>query len=123
MNKIKEAKGQIKADNDGVITNVAVTAGSMTTEEAVMRMADLSAGIRFTAQFSKEDEKYLTDNAEISLSLDGETPVAEGLSLESVTESGADGETTAGADSLDASVLLTGGVSRTADYLSGRQPP
>lgn len=108
LNKIKEAKGQIKADNDGVITNVAVTAGSMTTEEAVMRMADLSAGIRFTAQFSKEDEKYLTDNAEISLSLDGETPVAEGLSLESVTESGADGETTAGTDSLDASVLLTG---------------
>ena len=108
LNKLKEAKGQIRADNDGVITNVAVSAGSMTTEEAAMRMADLSAGIRFVAQFSKEDEKYLTEDAEISLSLDGDTPVAEGLSLESVTESGADGETTVGADTLDASVLLTG---------------
>ena len=108
LNKLKEAKGQIRADNDGVITNVAVSAGSMTTEEAAMRMADLSAGIRLVAQFSKEDEKYLTEDAEISLSLDGDTPVAEGLSLESVTESGADGETTVGADTLNASVLLTG---------------
>lgn len=108
LNKLKEAKGQVTADNDGVITNVAVAAGSMTTEEAVMRMADLSAGVRFVAQFSKEDEKYLTDDAEVSLSLDGDSPIAEGLSLESVTESGADGESTVDADTLDASVLLIG---------------
>ena len=107
LNELKAAKGQIKADKDGVITNVAVSAGSMTTEEAAMRMADLSAGIRFVAQFSKEEEKYLSDDAEVSLSLDGETPVAEGLSLESVTESGG-GETAVDSDTLDASVLLTG---------------
>lgn len=103
LTSLKKEEGKIKSPAKGVITSVSAVTGSKTTEEAAVLLADLSSGVRFSAQVSKEQEKYLSVGAKVSLTPDGNHTVFNDLTIESVTTSPED-------DSLfDVSVLLKKG--------------
>lgn len=103
LTSLKKAEGKVKSPTKGVITGLSAVTGSKTTEEAAVLLADLSSGVRFTAQVSKEQEKYLSVGAKVSLAPDGNNTVLDDLAVESVTTNQED-------DSLlNVSVLLKKG--------------
>ena len=103
LTSLKKAEGKVKSPTKGVITSLSAVTGSKTTEEATVLLADLSSGVRFTAQVSKEQEKYLSVGAKVNLAPDGNNTVLDDLAIESVTTNQED-------DSLlNVSVLLKKG--------------
>lgn len=59
LQKTKEQEGKIVAQTDATVSKVLLTAGDRTTETAAFLLADLSEGVRFTTEISKEDAKYV----------------------------------------------------------------
>ena len=90
LEKLKKQKGKIYAPKAGVITAVGVLSGNMTTSDAVFRMADVSNGVKCSAQFSKEDAKYLTSTADVTLTTDSSDKVVENLSIDTVSANAED---------------------------------
>lgn len=68
LNVLKEQKGQIYAQTDGVIESIFVQTGQKTTDTAALVMSDVSSGLSFWAQIDKENEMYAAvgDSAQIS---------------------------------------------------------
>lgn len=90
LEKLKKQKGKIYAPKAGVITSVGVLCGNMTTSDAAFRMADVSNGVKCTAQFSKEDAKYLTNTADVTLTTDSSDKLVENLSIDTVSANAED---------------------------------
>lgn len=90
LEKLKSQKGKIYAPKAGVITSVGVLSGNMTTSDAAFRMADVSNGVKCTAQFSKEDVKYLTNTADVTLTTDSSDKLVENLSIDTVSANAED---------------------------------
>ncbi len=90
LEKLKSQKGKIYAPKAGVITSVGVLSGNMTTSDAAFRMADVSNGVKCTAQFSKEDAKYLTNTADVTLTTDSSDKLVENLSIDTVSANAED---------------------------------
>lgn len=90
LEKLKKQKGKIYAPKAGVITSVGVLCGNMTTSDAAFRMADVSNGVKCTAQFSKEDAKYLTSTADVTLTTDSSDKLVENLSIDTVSANAED---------------------------------
>ena len=44
---------------DGVVTQMALVTGQRTTDTAAVTLADISSGMRYTAQISEEEGKYV----------------------------------------------------------------
>lgn len=101
LNKLKKKKGKITSPSEGIITDVSVFSGNQSTQEAAFRMADLNSGVRFLAQFSKSDEKYLSKEASISLTSEGGGTTIDGYQIASIIPD------TENADLLNVSVLIT----------------
>lgn len=59
LEQLMEAQGKITAPADGLITKIQITTGEKTADTTAMLMADLSQGYSFTAEITKEQEKYL----------------------------------------------------------------
>ena len=64
---LRQINGEIKADFSGMVTGVAIKTGGLTTNETPLLLVDDSVGLRLQLQFSKDDQKYLTLGAEVSL--------------------------------------------------------
>ena len=90
LEKLKSQKGKIYAPKAGVITAIGVLSGNMTTSDAAFRMADVSNGVKCTAQFSKEDAKYLTSTADVTLTTDSSDKLVENLSIDTVSANAED---------------------------------
>ena len=69
--EIKDAEGQIRADQGGLITDIYVSIGGRTSDSAVMLLADDSVPCQFKAVISQEQKKYVGLNDQVSLKLDG----------------------------------------------------
>ena len=69
--EIKDAEGQIKADQDGLVTDIYISIGGRTSDSAVMLLADDSVPCRFKAVISQEQKKYVGLNDQVALKLDG----------------------------------------------------
>lgn len=59
LKELTENGGTVTAPVDGVVTQMALITGQRTTDTAAVTMADISSGMRFTAQINEEDGKYV----------------------------------------------------------------
>ena len=69
--EIKDAEGQIKAKQGGLVTDICIGLGERTSDSAVILMADDSVPCQFKAVISQEEKKYVSLNDTVSLKLDG----------------------------------------------------
>lgn len=69
--EIKDAEGQIRAKQGGLVTDIYISTGGRTSDSAVMLLADDSVPCRFKATISQEQKKYVSLNDTVSLKLDG----------------------------------------------------
>lgn len=68
LKQLQQLRGEIKANLAGVITNISIKSGGVTTNEAPLLLADIGAGLRLNLQFQKEDQKYIVLGTEVSIS-------------------------------------------------------
>lgn len=74
LNKLKELAekgGTVTAPVDGVVTRMDLVTGQRTTDTAAVTMADISSGMRYTAQISEEDGKYAAVGDNVALKAGG----------------------------------------------------
>lgn len=69
--EIKNAEGQIRALQGGLITDVYIRTGGRTSDSAIMLMADDSVPCQFKTVITKEQKKYVGLNDKVALKLDG----------------------------------------------------
>lgn len=69
---IKKQKGEIKAENDGIISKIQVEVGSRTQDMAAVLMTDKQRPCQFKFSITKEQGKYVHLNDTISLKLNGQ---------------------------------------------------
>lgn len=69
--EIKDAEGQIKAKQGGLVTDICVGLGERTSDSAVILIADDSIPCQFKAVISQEQKKYMGLHDTVSLKLDG----------------------------------------------------
>lgn len=69
---IKKQKGEIKAENDGIISKIQVEVGSRTPDMAAVLMTDTQRPCQFKFSITKEQGKYVHLNDTISLKLNGQ---------------------------------------------------
>ena len=69
--EIKDAGGEIRAKQSGLVTDIYISTGGRTSDSAVMLFADDDVPCRFRAVISLEQKKYIGLNDEVSLRLDG----------------------------------------------------
>ncbi len=70
---IKKQKGEIKAENDGIISKIQVEVGSRTPDMAAILMTDTQRPCQFKFSITKEQGKYVHLNDAISLKLNGQS--------------------------------------------------
>lgn len=68
---IRDAEGQIRAEQGGLVTDIYLSIGGRTSDSALMLFADDSVPCRFKAVISQEQKKYVGLNDSVSLKLDG----------------------------------------------------
>ncbi len=78
-----ELGGEITASASGMVVSVPVSAGETTSEATQIRIADQSAGYKFSASLEKASAKYLSAGDEITLSIGTGTTVS-GLTIDSI---------------------------------------
>lgn len=83
LERLLETDGEVCAPSDGLITEIAVNTGERTADTPAIRMADLTKGYRFTAELTKEQEKYIGAGDEVTLT-DSRRNQLEQLAVESV---------------------------------------
>lgn len=71
LEKIKQEEGKITAPVSGVITQIFLSVGQKTSDTAGFTMADISSGMRFVAEISKEDGKYVQVGDEVTVETTG----------------------------------------------------
>ena len=69
--EIKDAEGQIRADQGGLVTDIYINIGGRTSDSAVMLLADDSVPCQFKAVISQEQKKYVGLDDQVALKLDG----------------------------------------------------
>lgn len=71
LKELAEKGGTVTAPVDGVVTRMALVTGQRTTDTAAVTMADISSGMRYTAQISEEDGKYVAVGDNVTLKAGG----------------------------------------------------
>lgn len=71
LKELAENGGTVTSPTDGVVTQMALVTGQRTTDTAAVTMADLSSGMRYTAQISEEDGKYVAIGDPVTLKAGG----------------------------------------------------
>lgn len=86
LEELKKQNGKVKAPVDGIVTKINITAGEKTVDGTAVLLADLGKGLRFTAQITQDQEKYVGRGDPVTLkSGDGKTTLEE-LTVDSVTD-------------------------------------
>lgn len=86
LEELKKQGGKVKAPVDGIVTKINITAGEKTVDGTAVLLADLGKGLRFTAQITQDQEKYVGRGDLVTLkSGDGKTTLEE-LTVDSVTD-------------------------------------
>lgn len=68
---IKDAEGQIRANQAGLVTDVYITTGGRTSDSAALLFADDSVPCQFKAVITQEQKKYVGLSDKVALKLDG----------------------------------------------------
>lgn len=65
--ELREAKGEVRATVGGMVTQIIVTTGDLTSDGAAVRLADTSQGGRITISVDKSDEEYVSKGSPVNL--------------------------------------------------------
>lgn len=84
LEELLSAGGVVRAPGAGTVTGVSLTVGMTTPDGTAVLLAGEANGGIFTAQFSSEQEKYLSPGDEAVIKLGGGRASVEGLVLETV---------------------------------------
>lgn len=79
--------GMVTSTKDGVITKVAVSPGDPTTDHAAILLAGTEDKLKFTAEITKEQQKYVSAGDPVEVSFDSGKIVIPDLSIQSVEKS------------------------------------
>ena len=82
---LKKTKGKVCAEADGLITKINIMTGEKTLDTTALLMADLSKGYRFTADITKEQQKYIGTGDLVRLTSGDGKQKLEDLPVESVS--------------------------------------
>ena len=85
LEKLKKENGKVYADADGLVMKINIQTGEKTSDTTAVLMADLTKGYRFTADITKEQEKYIGTGDLVTLSGGNGKLKLEELAVESVT--------------------------------------
>ncbi len=89
---LKKAKGKVCAEADGLITKINIMTGEKTTDTTALLMADLSKGYQFTADITKDQQKYIGTGDLVRLTSGDGKQKLEDLPVESITADENNGE-------------------------------
>ncbi|MCD8151384.1 MAG: biotin/lipoyl-binding protein [Clostridiales bacterium] len=92
LQELVDLGGEVTSPSDGLVVSVPVSAGETTAEETSIRIADQSAGYKFTVSLDKSTAKYLSAGDEITLDIGNDTTVS-GLTIDSIEVSAEDSST------------------------------
>lgn len=106
LEKLREAEGKITAPVAGVITQCILCVGQKTSDTAAFTMADISSGMRFVAQITQENSKYVQVGDAVTLKVTGNS--IPDLKVEAI-EKAQEG------DNLNVTVLLPAGALSIGD--------
>ncbi|MDD3797375.1 MAG: hypothetical protein PHE06_15695, partial [Lachnospiraceae bacterium] len=85
LEKLKEDKGKVYAEADGVIMKINISTGEKTTDTTAILMADTSKGYSFTADITREQEEYIGTGDLVTLTGGTKDQKLEELPVEAVT--------------------------------------
>lgn len=103
LEELQQAGGVVTAPADGIVTEVYLATGQMTTETAAVTMADPSSGLRYQAQVGRQDAAYVSVGAGVTLEKNSRK--YEGLTID-VVQNNEDGSCTVTVN-LDAETPLS----------------
>lgn len=74
---IKQQKGEIKAENDGIISRIQIEVGSRTSDTAALLLTDAQRPCQFKFSITKEEGKYVHLNDTVEVKLNGQSAAME----------------------------------------------
>ena len=77
LHAIKQQKGEIKAENDGIISKIQIEVGSRTSDTAALLLTDALRPCQFKFSITKEEGKYVHLNDTVELKLNGQSTATE----------------------------------------------
>lgn len=86
LQALKDAGGEVKATVNGIVKQVLVTTGDLTSDGAAVRLADTSEGGRLTVSVEKQYAEYLVTGSPVDLKPSGSKNVISDYTISSVTK-------------------------------------
>lgn len=83
---IQAAEGEIKSTVDGIVTQVVVTTGDLTSDGAAIRLADTSEGGRITVSIDKQSQQYVGVGMPVTIKPSGSKQAIGDYPISSVTK-------------------------------------
>lgn len=114
---LKDAGGEVKATVDGIVTQVVVTTGDLTSDGAAVRLADTSEGGRLTVSVDKSYLEYLAIGSPVDLQPVGSKNVISDYTISSVTKNTQDDNL------MDVTIDLPKGVIETGTFVDATIAP
>lgn len=74
---LKKKKGEVRAENDGIISRIQIEVGGRTTDTAALLLTDAQRPCQFKCSITKEQGKYVHLNDTIEMKLSGQTSAME----------------------------------------------
>lgn len=108
---LKDAGGEVKATVDGIVTQVVVTTGDLTSDGAAVRLADTSEGGRLTVSVDKSYLEYLAIGSPVDLQPVGSKKVISDYTISSVAKNAQDDNL------MDVTIDLPKGVIETRTFV------
>ncbi len=85
LHAIKQQKGEIKAENDGIISKIQIEVGGRTSDTAALLLTDVLRPCQFKFSITKEEGKYVHLNDTVELKLNGQSAATE-VTVDYLTE-------------------------------------
>lgn len=90
LHAIKKQKGEIKAENDGIVSRIQIEVGSRTTDTAALLLTDEQRPCQFKFHITKEESKYIHLMDTVAVKLNGQSSEMD-ITVDYFTENAQDG--------------------------------
>lgn len=90
LHAIKKQKGEIKAENDGIVSRIQIEVGSRTTDTAALLLTDEQRPCQFKFHITKEEGKYIHLMDTVAVKLNGQSSEMD-ITVDYFTENAQDG--------------------------------
>ena len=86
LQEIREAEGKVCSPVDGIITELHIKTGELTSDRAAILMVDLRKGCKFNCQITEEDYKYIGVGDLITLTTSNGSKSCKDIAVTSIRE-------------------------------------